>query len=344
VEHHHRLLLACVLAVAAVAAGQLAHASTLPPPPEECAYKFLGTWTFGHGSTEVFPDGTAKPRCFLCGSQTWTCEGNKFIFIVNGRRGEAVLRPDGVTLAGIGNVPTSTRAGGPAPRPTQVRTPAAQAASDPSAPSCSVSPGSPLPDPSAACPDCYCVAVTNNCTFPATAKFRVTGRTFDESQPLQPGQTGKVCTGQPGQLVYWIDSSGRNQLVGPASGQAVTTLAPQTGTNVPRQPTPLEQAQLFGDQARDLLRRNEPAAAAIRAREALELDPNNQPAHIALGEIAQANGNRDEARKHFLAARNANPNSADAAIAAARLQSLDASASGAATGAAAATLGGTGTR
>ena len=83
-------------------------------PPSSCAHKFIGTWTYSAGTTTVNPDGTAHPHCFACVPvQTWTCQGNTYLFSNSGAPGEftAVL-VDSNHLSGSGYI--ATRVGGSA--------------------------------------------------------------------------------------------------------------------------------------------------------------------------------------------------------------------------------------
>src|SRR5690606_39195771 len=81
--------------------------------------------------------------------------------------------------------------------------------------------------------------------------------------------------------------------------------------------------------------RNERLAARIRLQGALEIDPANAEAHLYLGEVYRAEGQRTKAEEHYALAKDLDPDSAEAAIALARLQTLRA---GAATAAAEALL------
>jgi hypothetical protein len=84
-------------------------------PPASCAHKFIGTWVYAGGTTVVAPGGIAYPKCAMCvGTQTWTCQGNTYLFSNSGPPGQfsSTLSPDGRQLIGSGVV--ATRVGGAA--------------------------------------------------------------------------------------------------------------------------------------------------------------------------------------------------------------------------------------
>jgi hypothetical protein len=53
-------------------------------PPASCVCKFVGVWKYPGGVTTVAPDGRAYPKCPGCREQTWTCQGNTYLFSNNG--------------------------------------------------------------------------------------------------------------------------------------------------------------------------------------------------------------------------------------------------------------------
>ena len=58
-------------------------------PPQSCACKFVGEWSYNGGTTTVNRDGTANPHCPSCVEiQTWTCQGNIYLFSNGGTPGE----------------------------------------------------------------------------------------------------------------------------------------------------------------------------------------------------------------------------------------------------------------
>ncbi|MGH6826225.1 hypothetical protein [Methyloceanibacter sp.] len=63
--------------------------AALAAPPSSCAAKFVGTWSYAGGTTTVNADGTANPHCLACVSvQTWTCQGNTYLFSNSGPPGQ----------------------------------------------------------------------------------------------------------------------------------------------------------------------------------------------------------------------------------------------------------------
>lgn len=103
----------------------LAASDASAAPPSSCARRFVGTWVYPGGTTVVAPGGIAYPKCPMCvPTQTWTCEGNTYLFSNSGPPGQfsATLSPDGRQLIGSGTV--ATRVGG-APR-VRVETPRVQ--------------------------------------------------------------------------------------------------------------------------------------------------------------------------------------------------------------------------
>jgi hypothetical protein len=61
----------------------------LAAPPSSCACKFVGEWVYPGGSTTVFANGTAKPKCAFCvPMQSWTCNGNTYYFSNSGPPGQ----------------------------------------------------------------------------------------------------------------------------------------------------------------------------------------------------------------------------------------------------------------
>jgi hypothetical protein len=89
-------------------------ARVLSLPPGSCANLYVGTWTGIWGSTNVFPDGTAKPSSNLL--QEWTCSGNTYTFYVpeNGRTFTNTLSVDRTKMTMV-SAPyeVATRVGGP---------------------------------------------------------------------------------------------------------------------------------------------------------------------------------------------------------------------------------------
>jgi hypothetical protein len=58
-------------------------------PPSSCARKYIGTWSYPGGTTTVSPNGLAYPHCTPCVAvQTWTCQGNTYLFSNGGTPGE----------------------------------------------------------------------------------------------------------------------------------------------------------------------------------------------------------------------------------------------------------------
>lgn len=96
-------------------------------------------------------------------------------------------------------------------------------------------------------------------------------------------------------------------------------------------------ARALSAQGKALFQQNEKLAARIRLQGALDIDPANAEAHLYLGEVYRAEGQRTKAEEHYALAKDLDPDSAEAAIALARLQTLRA---GPATAAAAAILEG----
>lgn len=83
-------------------------------PPASCRDKFVGTWKYFGGSTEVRADGTAVPSKGVK-YQTWTCSGNQYIFSnPDGQTFTSTLSADGNKLVGAG---TATRVGAAAREP-----------------------------------------------------------------------------------------------------------------------------------------------------------------------------------------------------------------------------------
>src|ERR1051326_7818988 len=84
-------------------------------PPANCASKFVGTWSYAGGVTVVSPNGLAYPKCPMCVSvQTWTCQGNTFLFSNSGPPGQfsgTLIDPNHVQ----GPSWVATRVGGPRP-------------------------------------------------------------------------------------------------------------------------------------------------------------------------------------------------------------------------------------
>jgi hypothetical protein len=108
----YRMLAAGLLATLSISLASAA-------PPSSCASKFVGTWAYPGGVTDVRADGTAYPHCPMCvPMQTWTCSGNTYFFNGPGSY-TATLSPDGQQL--IGSV-TATRVGGRSSAP-RVRAP-----------------------------------------------------------------------------------------------------------------------------------------------------------------------------------------------------------------------------
>jgi hypothetical protein len=96
-------------AVVAAALATFTAGLAFAAPPASCASKFVGTWAYQGGVTEVRADGTAYPKCPMCvPMQTWTCSGNTYFFQGPGSH-TATLSPDGQQL--IGAV-VATRVGG----------------------------------------------------------------------------------------------------------------------------------------------------------------------------------------------------------------------------------------
>ncbi len=102
-------------------------------PPPSCASKFVGTWVYPGGVTTVSPNGLAYPHCPMCVPvQTWTCQGNTFLFSNSGPPGEF-----SATMIDInhmrGTTGIATRVGGAAiaARPTPDQQAAAASSSTP---------------------------------------------------------------------------------------------------------------------------------------------------------------------------------------------------------------------
>jgi hypothetical protein len=58
-------------------------------PPASCASKYIGTWAYPGGTTTVSANGLAFPHCPMCVPvQTWTCQGNTFLFSNSGPPGQ----------------------------------------------------------------------------------------------------------------------------------------------------------------------------------------------------------------------------------------------------------------
>jgi hypothetical protein len=122
-------LIFCAVAVT----GLLMHSTDFAyaAPPASCASKFVGTWAYPGGVTEVRADGTAYPKCPMCvPMQTWTCSGNTYFFNNPGSY-TATLSPDGRQL--IGTV-TATRIGGSVRAPRVAR-PSSANTTEPRSPS-----------------------------------------------------------------------------------------------------------------------------------------------------------------------------------------------------------------
>jgi hypothetical protein len=101
-----------LLSIAGLLAASVGCAAAAPPA--SCASKFVGTWTYSGGTTVIAPGGTAFPKCPMCvPTQTWTCNGNTYLFSNSGTPGEfsATLSPDGRTLTGSTGI-VATRVGG----------------------------------------------------------------------------------------------------------------------------------------------------------------------------------------------------------------------------------------
>ncbi len=81
-------------------------------PPSSCASKFVGTWVYAGGTTDVRADGTAYPHCPNCVPlQTWTCDGNTYLFSNSGPPGQftgTLVAPNRMQ----GPTWTATRVGG----------------------------------------------------------------------------------------------------------------------------------------------------------------------------------------------------------------------------------------
>jgi hypothetical protein len=82
-------------------------------PPSSCVCKFVGEWVYPGGSTTVFANGTAKPKCPFCvPEQSWTCSGNTYYFSNSGPPGQftaTLIAPDKMQYS-VG-VATRVRAG-----------------------------------------------------------------------------------------------------------------------------------------------------------------------------------------------------------------------------------------
>lgn len=89
-------------------------------PPADCAYKWVGTWRWALGTTDILPNGVAYPRCFLCVPyQTWTCSGDTSTWSnPDGYTWTMTLVPAGDRMVGTGSNRhvTATRIGGPGRR------------------------------------------------------------------------------------------------------------------------------------------------------------------------------------------------------------------------------------
>ena len=82
-------------------------------PPESCRDKFVGTWKYFGGSTEIRADGTAVPSTGVK-LQTWTCSGNIYTFSnPDGQTWTAELSADGKKLKTGGSPYTATRVRSP---------------------------------------------------------------------------------------------------------------------------------------------------------------------------------------------------------------------------------------
>jgi hypothetical protein len=94
--------------LAQLALGQAAQAA----PPASCASKFVGVWTYPGGTTTIHPNGTATPSCVGCVAvQSWTCNGNTYLFSNSGSPGEfSAVLVDATHLVGSGV--TAVRVGG----------------------------------------------------------------------------------------------------------------------------------------------------------------------------------------------------------------------------------------
>jgi hypothetical protein len=71
--------------LAAISAS-LSNTSWAASPPASCACKFVGVWSHSAGTTTVHADGTMTPNCpahNCVATQTWTCDGDRFIFSNN---------------------------------------------------------------------------------------------------------------------------------------------------------------------------------------------------------------------------------------------------------------------
>jgi hypothetical protein len=96
--------------------------SALAGPPSSCACKFIGTWSFSSGTTTVWANGLAYPKCGGCVAvQTWTCQGNTYLFSNSGPPGQfSQTLIDSTHMQGSGGI--ATRVGG-AGCPTENATP-----------------------------------------------------------------------------------------------------------------------------------------------------------------------------------------------------------------------------
>jgi hypothetical protein len=86
--------------------------SALAGPPSSCAGKFIGTWSYSGGTTTVSANGLAYPHCAACVPvQTWTCQGNTYLFSNSGPPGQfSATLVDSTHMQGSGVI--ATRVGG----------------------------------------------------------------------------------------------------------------------------------------------------------------------------------------------------------------------------------------
>lgn len=73
------------LAILAGIFALLSNTSWAASPPASCACKFVGVWSHSAGTTTIHANGTMTPNCSVncVATQTWTCDGDRFIFSNN---------------------------------------------------------------------------------------------------------------------------------------------------------------------------------------------------------------------------------------------------------------------
>jgi hypothetical protein len=173
-------------------------ARNLPLPPSSCAGLYVGTWTGNWGSTNVFPDGTAKPSSNQW--QEWTCNGNTYTFYVPENGGNTYTNK----LSTDRNQMTLTSAPGTVATRAGSRPPSGPKPSEKD--HCSTPPPGEVRTTTAFDGVTACIFATNNNSLPRCAMSFIWRGSVSKTLPGQvvnPGETAKQC-GRPNETLSFV--------------------------------------------------------------------------------------------------------------------------------------------